>query len=52
MVSGIERGKLIDILSKDPYYLAEVESYLQEAIELTQQEREAANHTLFLSLKK
>ncbi len=41
MVSGIERGKLIDILSKDPYYLAEVESYLQEAIELTQQEREA-----------
>lgn len=41
MVSGQERGKLVSLSEKEPYYLAEVEIHPEEPIELKQQERDA-----------
>lgn len=41
MVSGQERGKLVSLSEKEPYYLAEVEIHPEEPIELKQQEQDA-----------
>lgn len=41
MVSGLERGRLLRLLSKEPYYLAEVEGHSEDSVSLEEQEREA-----------